>query len=89
MSCWFEENCLILAVDRAADAVIGEALLAQAVGVRIAPGPRFGPDGTMESFVRLPFTVPPEQLVTAMRRLASIAGRAAAGSRTGLPGWVA
>jgi hypothetical protein len=43
----------------------------------------------MESFVRLPFTVPPEQLVTAMRRLASIAGRAAAGSRTGLPGWVA
>lgn len=65
------------------------ALLAPSVGVRIAPGPRFGPDGTMESFVRLPFTVPPQQLVTAMRRLASITDRAAAGSRTGLPGWVA
>lgn len=65
------------------------ALLAPSVGVRIAPGPRFGPDGTMESFVRLPFTVPPDQLVTAMRRLASITDRAAAGSRTGIPGWVA
>ena len=65
------------------------ALLAPSVGVRIAPGPRFGPDGTMESFVRLPFTVPPDQLVTATRRLASIADRAAAGSRTGIPGWVA
>jgi DNA-binding transcriptional MocR family regulator len=65
------------------------ALLAPSVGVRIAPGPRFGPDGTMESFVRLPFTLPPAQLAAAMRRLASIADRAAAGSRTGLPGWVA
>lgn len=65
------------------------ALLAPSVGVRVAPGPRFGPDGTMDSFVRLPFTLPPDQLVTAMRRLASIAGRAAAGSRTGIPGWVA
>ena len=65
------------------------ALLAPSVGVRIAPGPRFGPDGTMESFVRLPFTLAPGQLVTAMHRLASITQRAAAGSRTGLPGWVA
>lgn len=65
------------------------ALLAPSVGVRIAPGPRFGPDGTMESFVRLPYTVPPEQLVTAVRRLASITDQAAAGSRIGLPGWVA
>jgi DNA-binding transcriptional MocR family regulator len=65
------------------------ALLAPSVGVRIAPGPRFGPDGTMESFLRLPFTAPPERLVMAVRRLASVADRAAAGSRTGLPGWVA
>ncbi|HEY5878086.1 MAG TPA: PLP-dependent aminotransferase family protein, partial [Nakamurella sp.] len=42
------------------------ALLAPSVGVRIAPGPRFGPDGTMESFLRLPFTVPPGQLVAAV-----------------------
>jgi len=65
------------------------ALIAPTVGVRIAPGPRFGPDGTMESFLRLPFTAPPERLVTAVRRLASVADQAAAGSRTGLPGWVA
>ncbi len=65
------------------------ALLAPSVGVRIAPGPRFGPDGTMESFLRLPFTAPPEMLVTAVRRLASIAEQAAAGARAGLPGWVA
>jgi hypothetical protein len=43
----------------------------------------------MESFLRLPFTAPPERLVMAVRRLASVADRAAAGSRTGLPGWVA
>jgi DNA-binding transcriptional MocR family regulator len=65
------------------------ALVAPSAGVRIAPGPRFGPDGTMESFLRLPFTASLEQLVTAVRRLASVADRAAAGSRTGLPGWVA
>jgi len=65
------------------------ALLAPSVGVRIAPGPRFGPDGTMESFLRLPFTLPPTQLVAAVRRLAAVTDRAAAGSRTGLPGWVA
>ncbi len=65
------------------------ALVAPSAGVRIAPGPRFGPDGTMESFLRLPFTAPPAQLATAVRRLASVVDRAAAGSRTGLPGWVA
>jgi len=32
---------------------------------------------------------PADQLDTAMRRLATITDRAAAGSRTGLPGWVA
>ncbi len=65
------------------------ALVAPSVGVRIAPGPRFGPDGTMESFLRLPFTASPAQLVTAVRRLASVVDRTAAGSRTALPGWVA
>jgi DNA-binding transcriptional MocR family regulator len=65
------------------------ALLAPTVGVRIAPGPRFGPDGTMESFLRLPYTARPDHLETAVRRLASVVDRAAAGSRTGLPGWVA
>ena len=65
------------------------ALLAPAAGVRIAPGPRFGPDGTMESYLRLPFTASAEHLVTAVGRLATIAGQAALGARSSLPGWLA
>ncbi|MEP6561655.1 MAG: PLP-dependent aminotransferase family protein [Nakamurella sp.] len=65
------------------------ALLAPSAGVRIAPGPRFGPDGTMESYLRLPFTTTPERLITAVSRLASIADRAAQGARSSLPGWLA
>ncbi len=65
------------------------ALLAPAAGVRIAPGPRFGPDGTMESYLRLPFTAGAEHLVTAVGRLAAIAGQAALGARSSLPGWLA
>ena len=48
------------------------AALAPSVGVAIVPGPRFGPDGTMESFLRLPFTASPDALRVAVRRLASI-----------------
>jgi DNA-binding transcriptional MocR family regulator len=65
------------------------ATLAPTVGVRIAPGPRFGPDGTMESYLRLPFTQPAEKLVAGVQRLATIAGRAAGGHRSDLPGWLA
>jgi len=65
------------------------ALLAPSAGVRIAPGPRFGPDGTMESYLRLPFTTTPERLVAGVSRLATIADRAAQGARSSLPGWLA
>jgi DNA-binding transcriptional MocR family regulator len=65
------------------------ALLAPTVGVRIAPGPRFGPDGTMASYIRLPFTAPPERLITAVTRLATIAPQAASGAQSSLPGWLA
>jgi DNA-binding transcriptional MocR family regulator len=65
------------------------ALLAPGAGVRVAPGPRFGPDGTMESYVRLPFTVGAERLVTAVTRLAAVAQQAAHGARSSLPGWLA
>ena len=47
------------------------ALLAPSAGLRIAPGPRFGPDGTMESYLRLPFTAGADRLVTAVGRLAA------------------
>ncbi len=65
------------------------ARMAPAAGVRIVPGPRFGPDGTMESFLRLPFTAPPGDLVLAVKRLAGIDARAATGAATSLPGWLA
>ena len=57
--------------------------------MRIAPGPRFGPDGTMASYLRLPFTQSPERLTAAVGRLATVAGRAALGARSSLPGWLA
>ena len=65
------------------------ALLAPTVGVRIAPGPRFGPDGTMASYLRLPFTAAPERLAAGVARLATVAGQAALGARSSLPGWLA
>lgn len=48
--------------------------LAQAVeelGVRVVPGPRFGVDGTLERFLRLPFALPAADLVEAVHRLAA------------------
>ncbi|NJC83603.1 MocR-like transcription factor YczR [Planosporangium mesophilum] len=40
------------------------------LGVRVAAGPRFGADGTMERFLRLPYTRPEADLVEAVERLA-------------------
>lgn len=40
-------------------------------GVRLAPGPTFGPTGTLERFVRLPFTLAEPDLLEAVRRLAA------------------
>ncbi|GAB2589919.1 GntR family transcriptional regulator [Paractinoplanes abujensis] len=56
------------------DGPISSALAraAEDVGVRLAPGPRFGLDGTLERFLRLPFTLPGEDLTEAVRRIASV-----------------
>jgi len=56
------------------DGPISSALAraAEDVGVRLAPGPRFGLDGTLERFLRLPFALPAEQLTEAVRRIASV-----------------
>ncbi|MDX3911502.1 MAG: PLP-dependent aminotransferase family protein [Sphingobium sp.] len=51
------------------------AAMAQAEGLRVAPGPRFGLDGAFERFVRLPFTLPPSQMPTAVDRLARASER--------------
>ena len=56
------------------DGPISSALAraAEEVGVRLAPGPRFGLDGTLERFLRLPFTLPADDLVEAVRRIAAV-----------------
>jgi DNA-binding transcriptional MocR family regulator len=56
------------------DGPISSALAraAEEVGVRLAPGPRFGLDGTLERFLRLPFTLPAAELTEAVRRIASV-----------------
>lgn len=56
------------------DGPISSALsrAAEDVDVRLAPGPRFGLDGTLERFLRLPFALDEETLTEAVRRIASV-----------------
>jgi DNA-binding transcriptional MocR family regulator len=42
-------------------------------GLVVVPGPAFSVDGTFERHLRLPFTLPPEELEGAVARLASLA----------------
>jgi DNA-binding transcriptional MocR family regulator len=42
-------------------------------GIVVTPGPSFSVDGTFERHLRLPFTLPPEDLDAAVRALAEIA----------------
>lgn len=51
-------------------------------GVHFTPGPRFGAAGLLDRYLRLPFTLPPDQLRRAVEVLASEAGEPAAGPRT-------
>jgi DNA-binding transcriptional MocR family regulator len=55
------------------DAPISSVLAraAEYYGVRLAPGPRFGVDGTLERFLRLPFTRPEAELADAVKRIAA------------------
>lgn len=43
---------------------------ASRMGLEIPPGPRFGVDGTLERFIRVPYTLPDDQLVEAVELLA-------------------
>lgn len=51
------------------------AAMAQSLGLRIAPGPRFAVDGAFERFVRLPFTLPEADMARAVERLAQADAR--------------
>ena len=54
---------------------------ASRMGLEVPPGPRFGVDGTLERFVRIPYTLPEEQLDEAVALLAR-AWRAVTGATT-------
>jgi DNA-binding transcriptional MocR family regulator len=43
---------------------------ASRMGLEIPPGPRFGVDGTLERFIRVPYTLPDDQLGAAIELLA-------------------
>jgi DNA-binding transcriptional MocR family regulator len=45
-------------------------------GLRLAAGPRFGVDGALERYLRLPYVVPVERVDEAVRRLAALAADA-------------
>ena len=60
--------CLWAELDEPVSSVLCRAV--ESYGVRLAPGPRFGVDGTLERFVRLPFTLPERDLVEAVDRIA-------------------
>jgi DNA-binding transcriptional MocR family regulator len=47
-------------------------MLAAPAGVIVVPGSRFGVDGTLERFLRLPYAQPAERLVEAVHRLAGV-----------------
>ncbi|MER7369653.1 PLP-dependent aminotransferase family protein, partial [Nonomuraea wenchangensis] len=51
------------------DAATPLAEAAAGHGVRLAPGPWFGLEGTLEGYLRLPFTLPPQALAEAVVRL--------------------
>lgn len=69
------------------DAAISTALThaVAARGGRLTPGPRFGHHGTLERFLRLPFTQTPDQLAEGVRRLASARADVGRGVRVELP----
>ncbi|MCA2177252.1 PLP-dependent aminotransferase family protein [Nonomuraea glycinis] len=49
-------------------------------GVRLAPGPWFGLEGTLEGYLRLPYTQPPQVLREAVARIAEARHRGRVGS---------
>jgi DNA-binding transcriptional MocR family regulator len=48
------------------------SVLARSAGVQIVPGSRFGADGTLERYLRLPYTHPAEVLERAVTRLRDV-----------------
>jgi DNA-binding transcriptional MocR family regulator len=61
----------------------GSTPLAEAAayhGVRLAPGPWFGLEGTLEGYLRLPYTAPPQVLIDAVQRIRAARDHGPAGA---------
>ncbi len=71
---------LFLWVELPSPSATSLSLRASERGVYFTPGPRFGAAGLLDRFLRLPFTLPAEQLDRAVKILAAEAGEAALGS---------
>lgn len=60
---------------------------ASRLGLDIPPGPRFGVDGTLERYIRVPYTLPEDQMADAVELL-SRAWHAVTGTKSGRTGAV-
>ncbi len=58
---------------------------AESYQIRLAAGPRFGLSGAFENFLRVPFTLPPHDLVRAVERLSAAMADVKRGWRFSLP----
>ncbi len=81
--CGVPAGGLSLWVDLGAPASSALVHAAEAHRLRLAAGPRFGPSGTLERYLRLPYTLDAEDLVEAVRRLRAARADLDAGWRTG------
>jgi DNA-binding transcriptional MocR family regulator len=63
---------LALWIDLGAPVSTALTLMARSAGVMIVPGSRFGVDGTLERYLRLPYAHAPDVLADAVRRLAGV-----------------
>ncbi len=51
------------------------SIKARELGISLAPGPRFGADGLLERYLRLPFSQAPDRLEDTVRKLASLSNQ--------------
>jgi len=73
---------LFLWVELPSPAATSLSVRARERGVHFTPGPRFGAAGLLDRYLRVPFTLPPDQLRRAVEILASEAGDAVASRQT-------
>lgn len=59
---------------------------ARDVGVALAPGPSFAPEGGLDRFLRLPFTQPADRMVAAVERIAQVWPTVSGAGRQPAPG---